>query len=336
MPSGAYSTGSYSYVCDGTTPGLSSSRGGVSSYDAYDLLGNLWFVDTGSGQQTYYQDTSGFGARFGVSGTDLSPFKFGGANGCQTDTDIDCVLMGHRYYDTRIGRFLSQDPAGDGDNWYAYCGNNPVNEADPSGLSVGEDGFTDPGGYHEIPGTSWNDGNGHGGASYAPNFSSSTDPSTSSGGLLDGVGGAAMVGIAAVAHQASFGLYNGGEYRHDPSFGVSSALAGLGTTAASIVVPGGGEVKAAGELEELTALWHEGGEADSAANLLKHYLGHKKQMNASSLLQYARKASGHLPGAKKGATKSVVDGITEGVVRYRKNGVYINLAPDGRIISFGR
>jgi len=46
------------------------------------------------------------------------------------------VLMGHRYYDTRIGRFISQDPAGDGDNWYSYADNSPTNEVDPSGLDA--------------------------------------------------------------------------------------------------------------------------------------------------------------------------------------------------------
>lgn len=40
-----------------------------------------------------------------------------------------------RYYDPRIGRFISRDPAGmpDGVNRYAYVGNDPVNATDPSG-----------------------------------------------------------------------------------------------------------------------------------------------------------------------------------------------------------
>ena len=37
----------------------------------------------------------------------------------------------------------------------------------------------------------------------------------------------------------------------------------------------------------------------------------------------------------KGATKSNVYGKTEGVIRYKKLGKYIDIASDGRIISFG-
>ena len=36
------------------------------------------------------------------------------------------MLLGHRYYDQSTGRFLSEDPARDGANWYAYCANNPL------------------------------------------------------------------------------------------------------------------------------------------------------------------------------------------------------------------
>ena len=56
-------------------------------------------------------------------------------------------------------------------------------------------------------------------------------------GLFDGVGGAFGVGLSAVGSQASFGLWNGGAARHDPSFGVSSSLAMAGM----IIMPGGGE-----------------------------------------------------------------------------------------------
>ncbi len=143
------STGTYSYLCDGTspaspvlsdghavyTPGLSERRGGSSSYYENDRLGNLWTLDSGSGKgYSAGYNFSGFGSWVYAGGSTGNPFQFGGGNGCQTGADIGLVLMGHRYYDTRIGRFISQDPAGDGDNWYTYAGNDPMDGADPSGL----------------------------------------------------------------------------------------------------------------------------------------------------------------------------------------------------------
>ena len=35
-------------------------------------------------------------------------------------------------------RFTQEDPAKDGLNWYAYCGNNPVNFVDPWGLMIND------------------------------------------------------------------------------------------------------------------------------------------------------------------------------------------------------
>ncbi len=91
-------------------------------------------MDAAGKSQTFYEDTTAFGTMLSTSGSGTTPFKFGGGNGCQTDADTVLVLMGHRYYDARTGRFLTQDPAGDGDNWYAYADNSPTNEIDPEGL----------------------------------------------------------------------------------------------------------------------------------------------------------------------------------------------------------
>ena len=38
-----------------------------------------------------------------------------------------------RYYNPVNGRFLSEDPARDGYNWYVYCDNNPLIYVDPNG-----------------------------------------------------------------------------------------------------------------------------------------------------------------------------------------------------------
>ncbi len=75
---------------------------------------------------------------------------FGGQWGYYTDNEIDQVtgvvpqgrlawtLNGLRYYDPATGRFLTRDPIGyeGGINLYTFCGNNPINHADPSGLQT--------------------------------------------------------------------------------------------------------------------------------------------------------------------------------------------------------
>ena len=46
-------------------------------------------------------------------------------------------LLGHRYYDSYTGRFVTRDPIGykGGINLYGFVGNNPVNRRDPNGTS---------------------------------------------------------------------------------------------------------------------------------------------------------------------------------------------------------
>ena len=45
----------------------------------------------------------------------------------------------NRYYDPGIGRFISEDPVKDSQNWYVYCDNNPLKYTDPSGLAWVDD-----------------------------------------------------------------------------------------------------------------------------------------------------------------------------------------------------
>ena len=143
--------GSYSYVCDGTTPGspvlsdghttftagLSSTINNMTSFRHEDALGSLRFLTDGGQNVLGSSVFEAFGTAVGATGSTAgASFGWVGGADCQTDADTGLVLMGHRLYDSRLGRFLSQDPKGAGSNWYRYAGNDPLNKIDPSGLSA--------------------------------------------------------------------------------------------------------------------------------------------------------------------------------------------------------
>ena len=67
-----------------------------------------------------------------------NPFRYCGE---YTDDETGLIYLRNRYYDPAIGRFITEDPAKDGLNWYAYCGNNPIRYVDPWGL-IGYDRLT--------------------------------------------------------------------------------------------------------------------------------------------------------------------------------------------------
>ena len=71
--------------------------------------------------------------------TDLNVigYKF---TGKELDTETGLYYYGARYLDPQSSRWLSPDLAGQGINWYGYCGNNPVNYVDPTGeVAIADD-----------------------------------------------------------------------------------------------------------------------------------------------------------------------------------------------------
>lgn len=79
----------------------------------------------------------------------------------------------------------------------------------------------------------------------------------------------------------------------------------------------------------------EGGFDSIIESINYHYEKHAKEVGATDAAQYLRKVIAFAQTAKKGVKPTPVSGPVDGVKRYRKNGRYIDLAPDGRIVSFG-
>jgi RHS repeat-associated protein len=58
-----------------------------------------------------------------------------GAIGHKYDAESDLIYMRARFYEPSSGRFVSQDTAMDGHNWFIYCTNDPIQRIDFSGNS---------------------------------------------------------------------------------------------------------------------------------------------------------------------------------------------------------
>ena len=82
--------------------------------------------------------------------------------------------------------------------------------------------------------------------------------------------------------------------------------------------------------------WNIGSFDSSQESLDYHFNKHGEEVGAKNTEQYLRKAEEFAKNAKKGSTKSRVRGEVEGVIRYKKNGKYIDIAPDGSIVLFGK
>jgi len=105
---------------------------GVSWY-LYDGLGSVVAEVDEAGILTSTRKYDVYGGLRDSTGTGGDQ-KFCGSLGHSTEPDTGgLIYMRARWMDPVTGRFISEDPAGDGDNWFAYCANNPVNRVDSTG-----------------------------------------------------------------------------------------------------------------------------------------------------------------------------------------------------------
>jgi RHS repeat-associated protein len=104
-------------------------------YYHYDALGSVVALSNSAGDTVQTYEYSVYGEVAVEDANHTNPYMFAGR---RFDIEIGLYYNRARYYNPFTGRFLQADPIGYGDgmNMYAYCGNNPVGDIDPWGLTA--------------------------------------------------------------------------------------------------------------------------------------------------------------------------------------------------------
>ncbi len=121
-------------------PILQIETNGSITYFAQDQLSSVRALFGDQGQIFEANSYTDYGSRLNPGSltpvSDQAPSKTIFAyTGKPLDPTTGLYYYLARFYDPVLGRFLSEDPAQDGTNYYAYTDNNPINFNDPSGLS---------------------------------------------------------------------------------------------------------------------------------------------------------------------------------------------------------
>ncbi len=102
-----------------------------------DHQGSTVIVTDESGDMIWSGEATPFGDAVVRSSGDRSDLDLK-YTGKDLDEDTGLYYFNARWYDANTGRFISEDPARDGLNWYVYTSNNPLKFIDPSGMEAEE------------------------------------------------------------------------------------------------------------------------------------------------------------------------------------------------------
>ena len=100
----------YVYDSHGSVTSILNNNGSKSKEYEYDAFGN---IEKETNASTY------------------NPWQYCGE---YTDQESGFIYLRNRYYDSETGRFINEDPARSGGNWYSYCSGNPIMFWDKMGL----------------------------------------------------------------------------------------------------------------------------------------------------------------------------------------------------------
>ncbi len=107
-------------------------------FPIYDGHGNMIYTLKRDGTDDYLLGNKRIYGAWGDLRHDSNPgdgpnTQYVGNLGHKKDNESGLTYMRARYYEPWTGRFISEDPAGDGWNWFVYCGNDPFNFVDYDG-----------------------------------------------------------------------------------------------------------------------------------------------------------------------------------------------------------
>ena len=125
-------------VQDTITSGANTTVKRGKAFPLYDTHGNMVATLARSGLGSYttanWQSYDVWGSV--RSGNSSMNQGYVARIGHRSDAESGLLYMRARYYEPSSGRFVSEDPATEGQNWYAYANNSPSMYSDSSGKDV--------------------------------------------------------------------------------------------------------------------------------------------------------------------------------------------------------